>query len=84
MAGAAGLGVVARLIEEIADDLPPAITLDTSFDELALDSLKRLELLVLVEERHGVWLPDSFLEAPTVGDVVQGIVAAERRRRRVP
>jgi acyl carrier protein len=46
----------------------------TTFGEdLGLESLDRLELLVMLEDRYGVVLPDEQLVTPTVGEVVDAI-----------
>jgi len=72
-AGAGGLDIVERLIREIAKEPPAEIALDTRLDELELDSLQRLELLVLIEERYGIRLPDEYLDAPSVGDIARAV-----------
>jgi acyl carrier protein len=72
------LDAVRGLIAEVAGTDPGRLSLDTRLDDLLLDSLQRLELLVLIEERHGVRLPDRYLESPTLGEVVQGMIAPER------
>lgn len=46
---------------------------DTSFDELGLDSVDRLELLVAIEDRYGIALPDEHLTSPTVGSLVAAL-----------
>lgn len=73
MAEAAGLDIVERLIREIAEEPPGEIELDTRLDALELDSLQRLELLVLIEERYGIRLPDEYLSAPSVGDIARAV-----------
>lgn len=55
-----------RRLEQLADE--------TTFDgDLGLESLDRLELLVMLEDRYGVVLPDEHLVTPTVGEVVDAI-----------
>ena len=61
-------GVIGALSEH---DLP--ISSRTRFDELGLDSVDRLELLVAIEARYGIALPDEHLASPTVGDVVEAL-----------
>ena len=75
VAGGPGLQIVARLIAEVSgEDAPPVrLDLDTTLDALELDSLKRLELLVLIEERYGIRLPDEYLNAPSVGDIALAV-----------
>ena len=62
-----------RLIREIADSDLTELSADATLDDLGLDSLDRLELLVLIEEHYGLYLPDEFLAAPTVADIARGI-----------
>jgi acyl carrier protein len=53
---------------------PDHLADETTFDaDLGLESLDRLELLVLIEDRYGVVLPDAQLVTPTVGEVVDAI-----------
>lgn len=54
------------------------VALTTRFDDLGLDSLDRLELLVSIEDRFGIALPDEHLASPTVGHVV-AVLCAQRR-----
>lgn len=49
------------------------IQLETRFVELDLDSLDLLELLVMIDDRYGVYLPDEYLGAATVGEIVEAL-----------
>jgi len=76
----------ARIIELIAKskDLPPAgIGPDTTFEELQIDSLDKVNLSFEVEEMFSVEIPDESLNSlKTVGDIVRGVerlVAAKAR-----
>jgi acyl carrier protein len=51
---------------------PGEIGLDTSFAELGVDSLSRLELIALVEQHLGTILPeDQIPEVDNINEVVQ-------------
>jgi acyl carrier protein len=67
-----------RCIEIIAKSkrLPEAaVTLATSFDELGIDSLDKINISFEVEEVFGITIPDDALGTlKTVGDVVDGVL----------
>jgi acyl carrier protein len=67
----------ARIIELIAKakNLPPVtIGMDTTFDELQIDSLDKINLSFEVEEMFSIQIPDESLHAlKSVGDVVRGV-----------
>lgn len=50
------------------------ITLDTSFEELNIDSLDKINISFEVEEAFEIAIPDDALGSlKTVGDVVRGV-----------
>jgi acyl carrier protein len=67
----------ARIIELIAKskNLPPSsIGMDTTFEELQIDSLDKINLSFEVEEMFSIQIPDENLNSlKTVGDVVSGV-----------
>lgn len=69
--------IASRVIELVAQSksLPTsAVNLDTSFDELQIDSLDKINLTFAVEEMFSIEIPDESLNAlKTVGDVVRGV-----------
>lgn len=63
---------IASLLAEKVDVDASEITLETSFDEIGLDSLDIVELLMSLESECGVSLePDP--EVKTVGDLLEKI-----------
>ena len=53
---------------------PAAITPATTFDELNIDSLDKINLSFEVEELFSVTIPDDSLNSlRTVGDVINGV-----------
>jgi 1-acyl-sn-glycerol-3-phosphate acyltransferase len=75
--------VVAALVKEVAPGRVEPRG-DTVLVDLGLDSLAFAELATAVEERFGVRLPDSELEAPaTVWEVASAIESRARVRARV-
>ena len=53
---------------------PAAITPETSFDELQIDSLDKINLSFEVEEHFDIAIPDDSLNSlRTVGDVIAGV-----------
>ena len=61
-----------------AKELPlDAVTLDTSLDALAVDSLDRVSLSFDLEEEYGIQIPESRLQGiRTVGDVAAAVEEA--------
>jgi acyl carrier protein len=55
--------------------LPPeSITPASTFEELQMDSLDKINLSFQVEERFAITIPDEALESlRTVGDVIAGV-----------
>ena len=69
--------VESRIIELVAKskNLPASdVRLDTTFDELQIDSLDKINLSFAVEEMFSIEIPDDSLNSlKTVGDVVRGV-----------
>ena len=64
---------------------PEKIRLDSTFDELAVDSLDRVSLAFDIEEKYEIEIPeDKLSQIKTVGDMVTGIEEAVRRKSAVP
>lgn len=71
--------LTAKVIAEIASvkRIPPEkITIDSTFDELAIDSLDATNLLFSLEEEFGVSIPDA--EARQIRDVRGAVDQVER------
>ena len=66
-----------RIIELVAKskNLPAsAVKMDSTFDELQIDSLDKINLSFAVEEMFSIEIPDESLNSlKTVGDVVRGV-----------
>jgi len=69
--------IAATIIHFIATlkSLPPdSITPASSFDELRMDSLDKINLSFEVEERFNISIPDNALDSlRTVGDIIAGV-----------
>jgi acyl carrier protein len=69
--------IQASIIELVAKskNLPPSdVHMDTTFDELQIDSLDKINLSFAVEEMFAIEIPDENLNSlKTVGDVVRGV-----------
>lgn len=69
--------IAQRCIDIIAKSkaIPPeSISLDSSFDSLAIDSLDKINISFEVEEAFDIEIPDDALGSlKTVGDVVNGV-----------
>jgi acyl carrier protein len=60
---------------------PDQIRLDSTFDELAVDSLDRVSLAFDIEEKYEIEIPEDKLgQIKTVSDMVAGIEEALRRK----
>jgi acyl carrier protein len=60
---------------------PDQIRLDSTFDELALDSLDRVSVAFDIEEKYEIEIPEEKLgQIKTVNDMVVGIEAALRQK----
>jgi acyl carrier protein len=65
----AGIAAVKRIPRQ-------SITADSTFAELAMDSLDAMNLLFLLEEKFGVSVPDE--SAHTIRDVRSAVAAVEQ------
>jgi acyl carrier protein len=69
--------ITAQVISLIAKSksLPPeTLTPATTFDELNIDSLDKINLSFEVEELFAIQIPDASLNSlRTVGDVIEGV-----------
>jgi acyl carrier protein len=64
---------------------PEQIRLDSTLEELALDSLDRVSLAFDLEEKYDIEIPESKLEQiKTVRDMVTGIEEAVRQKSATP
>ncbi len=71
--------LTAKVIAEIASVKgisPEKITIDSTFDELAIDSLDATNLLFSLEEEFGVSIPDA--EARQIHDVRGAVEQVDR------
>jgi acyl carrier protein len=60
---------------------PEQIRLDSTFDELAVDSLDRVSLAFDIEEKYDIEIPERELgQIKTVNDMVNGIEEAVRQK----
>jgi len=60
---------------------PDQVRLDSTFDELALDSLDRVTLAFDIEEKYEIEIPEEKLgRIRTVSDMVMGIEEALREK----
>lgn len=69
--------IQSRIIEMVAKskNLPAsAVTMESTFNELQIDSLDKINLSFEVEEAFAIEIPDDSLNSlKTVGDVVRGV-----------
>ena len=69
--------IESRIIELVArsKDLPASdVRMETTFDELQIDSLDKINLSFEVEEMFSIEIPDDSLNSlKTVGDIVRGV-----------
>ena len=69
--------IAQRVIDIIAKSKsisPESISLDSTFDSLAIDSLDKINISFEVEEAFDIEIPDDALGSlKTVGDVVAGV-----------
>ena len=69
--------IQSRCIELIAKskNLPESsVGMDSTFDELQIDSLDKINLSFEVEEMFAIQIPDDSLNSlKTVGDIVRGV-----------
>jgi acyl carrier protein len=60
---------------------PEQVRLDSTFDELAVDSLDRVSLAFDIEEKYDIEIPEQKLgQIKTVNDMVVGIEEAVRQK----
>jgi acyl carrier protein len=73
-----------RCIEIIAasKNIPASsITLDSTFDELVIDSLDKINISFEVEDAFAIEIPDDALGSlKTVGDVVNGVIMLREKK----
>ena len=78
--------IAQRCIEIIAKSksIPAdSITLDSTFDELNIDSLDKINISFEVEEAFHIEIPDDALGSlKTVGDVVRGVAELQQKQPR--
>jgi acyl carrier protein len=76
--------IATRCIEIIAKSksIPPeSVTLASSFDELNIDSLDKINISFEVEEAFNIDIPDDALGSlKTVGDVVNGVIMLREKK----
>ncbi len=74
---------IAEIIEEVTGIDASEVAMERSFvDDLEVDSLSLVEIVVQVEDRYGVRVPDGDLEdLRTVGDAVAYVQRMEADRR---
>lgn len=74
--------VVRQVIVEIKDIPEEIITMEAKFDEdLEADSLDVVEMLMLLEEKYEITIPEEAAEEmKTVGDAVEYIEARLREK----
>ena len=76
--------IAKRCIEIIAKSksIPEdTITLESTFDQLNVDSLDKINISFEVEEAFAIEIPDDALGSiKTVGDMVEGVQKARRRQ----
>ena len=69
--------IESRIIELVAKskNLPVSgVHMDSTFDELQVDSLDKINLTFAVEEMFSIEIPDESLNSlKTVGDIVRGV-----------
>lgn len=76
--------IASHCIEIIAKSksIPPeSIKLDSTFDELNIDSLDKINISFEVEEAFNIEIPDDALGSlKTVGDVVNGVIMLQQKK----
>jgi acyl carrier protein len=72
------LELVRGKLEEIKVENAAGATMDTTWEELEVDSLDLVELVQALEDEYGVRIEDEQLKGvKTVGDAVRLVVAAK-------
>lgn len=76
--------VASRCIEIIAKSksIPAeSVKLDSTFEELKIDSLDKINISFEVEEAFNIEIPDDALGSlKTVGDVVNGVIMLQQKK----
>ena len=76
--------IASRCIEIIAKSksIPPeSVTLDSTFEQLNIDSLDKINISFEVEEAFNIEIPDDALGSlRTVGDVVEGVKMLQQKK----
>lgn len=76
--------IASRCIDIIAKSksIPPdSIKLDSTFDELNIDSLDKINISFEVEEAFNIDIPDDALGSlKTVRDVVNGVIMLQEKK----
>ena len=66
--------IITSFIATLKELPPESVTTASTFDELHMDSLDKINLSFEVEERFKISIPDDALNSlRTVGDVVAGV-----------
>jgi acyl carrier protein len=72
------LELVRGKLDEIKVENATGATMDTTWEELEVDSLDLVELVQALEDEYGVRIEDEQLkEVKTVGDAVRLVIAAK-------
>jgi len=72
------LELVRGKLDEIKVENAAGATMDTTWEELEVDSLDLVELVQALEDEYGVRIEDEQLkEVKTVGDAVRLVIAAK-------
>jgi len=66
-----------KLVAQVKQLSPDEITAESTFEELAVDSLDKVNLSFDIEEQYHIDIPDSRLHTlRTVGDMIVGVKEA--------
>ena len=73
------LAALAEVLADVADVDPADVTPEVRFDDLGVDSLTLVEVVVAVEDRFGLVIPDDeWAHFETVGDALAHLGHAAR------
>jgi acyl carrier protein len=73
------LAEIEEQIRELVPEYEGAVTLDSSFEEIGVDSLSRVDLVVAAERAFEVEIPDSVLpELSSVRNLIDFAVTARQ------
>jgi acyl carrier protein len=65
-------GIKEQVISIMKDEIRPDVTIDDSFEDLGMDSLDMVELVLILEEKFEIEIPDQDAEKlSTVRDIVE-------------